>query len=405
MPATFTFRALAPDGKIRTGTLPGDSDRAVARELQRRGLTPIAITAGGPSASRVLRLPQLGRSRRAKDVLFFTQELATLLSSTVPLDRALAITAELTERPQFREVLAEVLRALKGGRSLADSLAGHPLYFSELYVNMMRTGEASGSLAVVAERLSEFERSRDELRSYIVSSMIYPTLLALVGTGSILVLLNFVIPRFAQVFTESRIPMPLPTQILMRVSDLVKTWTLPGAAGLALAALAFRTWIRTVRGRLAWDRFRLRVPLLGVALRKADTARFARSMSTLVANGVPLVQSLAIARAILTNRVIAGSLEAVAQGVKRGEGIAGPLRRAGQFPALAAHLLSVGEETGRLDHMFARMADIYEKDTRDAVKRFTALFEPLVILFMGVVVGAMILSIMLAITSINEIAM
>ena len=171
------------------------------------------------------------------------------------------------------------------------------------------------------------------------------------------------------------------------------------------AVTAARFYIRTPAGRLHWDRLRLRIPLLGEALRKADTARFARSMSTLVASSVPLVQALSIARSILANKIIAGSLDAVAQGVKRGEGIAGPLRRAGQFPALAGHLLSVGEETGRLDQMFARMADIYEKDTRDAIKRFTSLFEPLVILFMGVVVGAMILSIMLAITSINEIAM
>jgi general secretion pathway protein F len=404
MAATFTYRAVTPDGKLRTGTLPGESDRAVARELQRQGLTPLRVSAG-ESKLKNLQLPQFGRGKRARDVLFFTQELATLLSAGVPLDRALAITSELSERLQFRQVIGEVLRALKGGRSLADSLATHPEYFSELYLNMIRAGEASGSLALVAERLADFERSRDELRSYIIGSMIYPALLACVGTASIFILLNFVIPRFAAVFAESHIPMPLPTQILMRVSEAVKTYGVLAIGAAAAAVIAFRLYVRTPAGRLVWDSVRLRIPLLGEALRKADTARFARSMSTLVANSVPLVQSLSIARAILTNRIIAQSLDSVAQGVKRGEGIARPLRRTGQFPALAGHLLSVGEETGRLDQMFARMADIYEKDTRDAIKRFTALFEPLVILFMGVVVGAMILSIMLAITSINEIAM
>ncbi len=404
MASTFTYRALAPDGKMRTGTLEGDSDRSVARELQRRGLTPIAV-ATGKAQGPTLRLPQFGRAKRARDVLFFTQEISTLLNSGVPLDRALSITSELTERPQFREIIGEVLRSIKGGRSLADGLAAHPQYFSELYVNMIRAGEASGSLAVVADRLAEFERSRDELRSYIVSAMIYPALLTLVGTASIFILLNFVIPRFAQVFIESRIPMPLPTQILMRVSDVVKTYGLVAIGGLVALLAAARAYIRTPAGRLVWDRLRLRVPLLGIALRKADTARFARSMATLVAAAVPLVQAIGIARAILANKIMARSLDSVAQGVKRGEGIAGPLRRSGQFPPLAAHLLSVGEETGKLDQMFARMADIYEKDTRDSVKRFTALFEPLVILFMGLVVGAMILSIMLAITSINEIAM
>jgi general secretion pathway protein F len=175
-------------------------------------------------------------------------------------------------------------------------------------------------------------------------------------------------------------------------------------AGAAGAAVSLRLYIRTTPGRLWWDTLRLRLPLLGDALRKAETARFARAMATLVANSVPLVQSLGIAGAILNNRRIAGSLEQVAQGVKRGEGIAGPLGRAAQFPPLAAHLLSVGEETGKLDLMFARMADIYENDTRAAIKRFTSVFEPMIILVMGVVVGILILSILLAITSINEVA-
>jgi general secretion pathway protein F len=287
---------------------------------------------------------------------------------------------------------------------MADSLASHPEYFSGLYVNIVRAGEASGALAPIFERLADFERSRDEVRNYIISAMIYPALLALVGLGSILVLMNFVVPRFAQVFEESRMRMPLPTQILVQMSELVKTWGWIAVAAILAAVAGLRTYIRTPGGRLWWDAFRLRWPLLGPALRKAETSRFARAMETLITNGVPLVQSIGIAAAILTNRRMAGALEAVAQGVKRGEGLAGPLRKTGEFPLLAAHLLSVGEETGRLDQMFGRMAEIYETETRTAIRRFTALFEPLIILVMGVVVGALILSMLLAITSINEVA-
>jgi general secretion pathway protein F len=176
------------------------------------------------------------------------------------------------------------------------------------------------------------------------------------------------------------------------------------ASALLVTGVIFTTYVRTAPGRLWWDSLRLRIPLMGDALRKAETARFARSMATLVSNSVPLVQSIGIAAAILNNRKIAGALGEVMQGVKRGEGIAGPIRKAGVFPPLAGHLLMVGEETGRLDQMFARMAEIYETDTRAAIKRFTALFEPLVILVMGVLVGALILSMLLAITSINEVA-
>ena len=169
-------------------------------------------------------------------------------------------------------------------------------------------------------------------------------------------------------------------------------------------AVAFRAYIRTASGQMWWDTLLLRIPLLGDAVRKAETARFARAMSTLVGNSVPLVQSINIAAAILNNKKMAGSLESVSQGVKRGEGIAAPIRRAGAFPALAGHLLSVGEETGRLDQMFSRMADIYEADTKTAIRRFTSLFEPMVILVMGIMVGGLILSMLLAITSINEVA-
>ena len=198
--------------------------------------------------------------------------------------------------------------------------------------------------------------------------------------------------------------MPLPTQVMLQVSYFVKTYWWMAALTLAAAIIGARTYIGTVRGRLRWDTWRLKIPLLGDALRKAETARFARAMSTLVANTVPLVQCINISAAILTNRYIAGALDGVAQGVKRGEGIAAPVRRAGVFPALAGHLLMVGEETGRLDAMFARMADIYEHDTRAAIKRFTAIFEPVVILVMGVIVGGFILSILVAITSINDVA-
>jgi general secretion pathway protein F len=197
---------------------------------------------------------------------------------------------------------------------------------------------------------------------------------------------------------------PVPTQMLLATSRYLQMYGLPAAIVLAAAILGLIAYIRTPGGAMWWDTFRLRMPILGDALRKAETARFARAMGTLVAASVPLVQSIGISRGILNNRRIAASLERVITGVKRGEGIAGPLSKAGEFPPLAAHLLSVGEETGHLDAMFIRMADIYETETRSAIRRFTSLFEPLIILVMGLLIGTLILSLMLAITSINDIA-
>jgi len=402
MATAYHFRATAADGKLRTGTLTAETDKQVAQELKRQGLIPLYVGAE-QKAGFAFKMPDLQRGKR-HDILFFTQELATLLNAGVPVDRALSITAELTERASFRSLVMDVVRLIKGGKSLADSLAAHPTYFSDLYINMVRAGEASGSLAQIFERLSEFERTRDDLRGYIISSLIYPGLLTLVGLGSIIVLLEFVVPRFATIFSDPRMTIPAPTLMLLTVSRYLQDYGLVAAAALIVALFAFVSYIRTDDGAMWWDATRLHLPVLGDALRKAETARFARAMGTLVAASVPLVQSIGISRGILNNRRIAASLERVVQGVKRGEGIAGPIAKAGEFPPLASHLLSVGEETGNLDAMFTRMADIYDNETRSAIRRFTSLFEPLIILVMGLMIGTLILSLMLAITGINDIA-
>lgn len=404
MPAApFHYRAVGSDGKLRTGIITAENQRSVARELQRQGLTPVYVGTEEKKKGLEFQLPSFGGGRR-KDVLFFTQELSTLLNSGVPLDRALSITSELTAKPQFRILISDVLRSIKGGKSLADALAVHPLYFSDLFINMVRAGEASGNLGQIFERLSEFERSRDELRSYIISSMVYPALLALVGAGSIFVLLDFVVPRFASVFDDGRMKIPTPTLIMLQASKIVQDWTWLVALVIVGSAILFRTYTQTAAGRFWWDDTRLKIPILGDALRKAETSRFARAMSTLVGNTVPLVQSLSISAGILNNKRMANSLKDVAQGVKRGEGISQPLARTKMFPPLASHLLTVGEETGKLDLMFARMAQIYEEETRAAIRRFTSIFEPLVILIMGIIVGALVLSMLIAITSINDVA-
>ena len=400
---SFHYRAVGVDGKLRTGIIAADTTTSVARELRRQGLTPVYVGAEEKKALSI-NLPSFGGNRR-RDVLFFTQELSTLLNSGVPLDRALTITNELTTHANFRIIVSEILRSIKGGKSLADALALHPLYFSDLFINMVRAGEASGSLGGIFERLSEFERSRDELRGYIISSMIYPGLLTLVGAASVFIILEFVVPRFASVFTDSRMKMPLPTQIMIQASEIVRKWGWVLILSIVGAFTAFRFYIRTPQGRSWWDDTRLKIPILGDALRKAETSRFARAMATLVANSVPLVQSLHIAAGILYNSRMAAALKEVAQGVKRGEGISQPLARTKMFPPLASHLMTVGEETGKLDLMFGRLAQIYEEETRAAIRRFTSVFEPLVILIMGVLVGSLVLSILVAITSINDIAL
>jgi general secretion pathway protein F len=401
--ATFFFRAVAVDGKIRNGSLSGESEKTVAVDLRKQGLIPVYVGAAPKNFNFEIKLPVIGTGRR-RNVLFFTSELSTLLNASVPLDRALSITAELTTKAAFRDLVLDVLRVLKSGKTLADSLATHPDHFNELYINMVRAGEAAGSLAIVFERLAEFERTRDDLRNYIVSSMVYPALLSCVGLCSILILLNFVVPRFASIFDGTTMKVPVPAQIMIEASYIVRTYWWIGLSTVAVVFLSWRIYTKTAAGRMWWDGLRLRLPLLGDALLKAETSRFARAMGTLISNTVPLVTSINISAATLNNRTLSTALVGVAQGVKRGEGLAVPMRKAAVFPPLVSHLLTVGEETGRLDQMFTRMADIYENDTRVSIRRFTSIFEPIVILVMGVLVGGLILSMLLAITSINDVA-
>jgi general secretion pathway protein F len=217
------------------------------------------------------------------------------------------------------------------------------------------------------------------------------------------VLLDFVVPRFASIFNDGHMQIPTPTKIMLELSKVVQDWTWLVALVIAASVIGFRLYQKTPAGRAWWDGARLHIPLLGEALRKAETSRFARAMSTLVGNSVPLVQSLHISAGILYNSRMANALKDVAQGVKRGEGLSQPLSRTKMFPPLASHLLTVGEETGKLDVMFTRMAEIYEEETRSSIKRFTSIFEPLIILIMGLIVGALVLSMLIAITSINDV--
>jgi general secretion pathway protein F len=418
--ATFHYRAVTGAGELQEGVREGASEKAVAHELQSMGLVPVFV---GPSAGREANGKQswtaalfgggravsqqggwlAGRRVSARDRLLFTQELSTLLNAGVPLDRALSICSELTESKAFREIISSVLRQVRSGKSLSEALEAQGKVFSKLYVNMVRAGQASGTLHLVLQRLAEFEASAAEWRANLISSLIYPALLTLVAIASILVLMEFVIPRFAQVFESTGLPIPLPTYLLLRAGQLLQSYGWILLAAIVAAVILFRRFIHTPHGRERWDSFQLRIPLLGELLRKAETARFARTMSTLVANSVPLVQSLSIVKEMISNRVMSSSLDDIALGVKRGEGIAAPVRKSGVFPALAAHLLSVGEETGRLDAMFERLASIYEDESRVAMRRLTALFEPMVILGMGLTVGVIVLSLLLAITSINDV--
>jgi general secretion pathway protein F len=402
----FSYRAADRRGQTIDGVMEAADAHAVVERLQREAYFPIAIAAQD-QRRRVFGLawPETGRGRVAgRDLVSFTQQLATLVEAGLPLDRALAIQAELAPTARLRAITADVLRGVRGGSSLADALgAHHPRPFSRLYVNMVRAGEKGGVLETTLRRLAGFLEESQEFRDALVSALIYPVLLTGVGAGAVVFLMAFVIPRFAVIFDDQGATIPLPTLILLEASAAVhRYWWLLGLLGVG-GVLAGRMVLATPRGRLGADRLLLRLPLAGEVIVKSEVARFTRILGTLLRSGVAMIPALTVVRDMLGNQVLARAVEGLGDGVRRGAGLAQPMAEARAFPPLAVHMVRVGEETGRLEETLLQVAASLETDTRKLVKRLIALAEPCIILVMGVVVGFIVVAMLLAILSVTDL--
>ncbi|MBN1571097.1 MAG: type II secretion system F family protein [Acidobacteria bacterium] len=404
MPA-FNYRASTMEGKIVEGVMEAFDDGAVSLKLQEMGLLPVRIgsTAKKTILSREIELPWKRKKTRRKDLLVFTQELHTLVRAGFPLDRSLAVLSQLAESPAMSEVVQDVLKEVKGGKSFSEALAKHPAVFPKVYINMVKAGEAGGVLEEILGRLATYLVSSDELRSYIIGALIYPVLLSAVAIASITILTLFVIPRFASIFQDMGVPLPLPMAILSGLSSFLSGFWWLVLIVIFLAGYYFKRFRESEDGRMKWDRWLLRLPLVGTVLRKIEVARFSRSLGTLLHGGVPLLQAMTIVRDILGNQSIATAIEPIRIGIKKGEGIAQPMKQSGVFPPLAMHLIEVGEESGKLDSMLIQVGDVYDVEVRNSIKNLIAFFEPALILLMGIVIGTIVVSMLMAIFSINDI--
>ncbi len=404
--AFFEYKAVTPEGKVIEGTLEAADEQTVMTRLEEQGQLPIRVHIAGEAGPLGGLLGGL-TSRRKRvpraDLLVFTQELSTLLNAGLTLDRSLTILSELTENAYLREVIKELLREVKGGKALSDAFATYPHVFPKIYVNMIRAGEAGGALDDILSRLGEYLERGEELRSYLVSALIYPMILSLVGAASIIVMLTFVIPKFAVIFENAGAPVPLPMKILLFLSGVVVSYWWAALVATAGVWYLIRRRLATPEGRMSWDRRKLKLPVIGAVLQKLEVSRFGRTLGTLLQSAVPLIQSINIVKEVIGNQAMAAAMEPIKSGVKKGEGLANPVREADIFPPFALHLLQVGEETGRLDVMLLKIAETYDRDLRTSMKRLISLFEPAIILGMGVVVGAMVVSMLYSIFSINDI--
>ena len=403
---TFTYRAADRQGQTIDGVMEAPDMRGVVERLQRDAYFPIRIAPQDEQRSALgLRWPRLGPGRiNRRDVLTFMQQLGTLVEAGLPLDRALVILEDLAPSARLRAITGDLLKGIRGGSSLAETMAKHqPRPFSRLAVNMVRAGEKGGVLEVTLKRLAELLEETQEFKETLVSALIYPLLLTAVGSAAVVFLLTFVIPRFVDIFKDLGQSLPLPTQILLSVSGAVQHyWWLLALAVLG-TVLGARVALSSEAGRWQWDRAILRLPLVGEVVLKTETARFARVLGTLLKSGVPVLTALGVVRDLAGNQVLGRAIERVADGVRRGAGITGPLSESKAFPAMAVHIVRVGEETGRLEEMLLKLATDLEAEVRRLVKRLMGLLEPSIILIMGLVVGFIVVALLLAIFSITEV--
>jgi general secretion pathway protein F len=399
----YLYKATMLNGQTVEGSMDGRDEESIVQNLHQMGYIPIRIISAQERGTGVRLSSFLPLRVGVKDLLVFTQEFSTLISAGLPIDRSLNILGTLTENERLREVVKDLLKRIEGGNSLAEALGSYPRIFSKLYVNMVKAGESGGFLETILSRLARYLQSTKEIREYLISVMIYPLILTMVSGMSIVILLTFVIPKFARIFSNLGQTIPLPTQIILLASRSIRNYWWVGIGAIALIYFGLKIYKQQEERKFRWDRFKLRWIAIGDIIKKVEVARFSRTLGTLLQSGVPILPALNLVKEISQNQAISRSIAYIHDRLREGKGISKSLEETDIFPPLAVHMIGVGEETGRLDEMLNKVAEAYEENVQTTVKRFVSLLEPLIILVMGVVVGFIVISMLLAIFSINEI--
>jgi type IV pilus assembly protein PilC len=388
--ATFTYTARAFNGDLRTATIDASSRDDVIAQLRKQRLSVVKID---QDASK-----KVGKgSIKTRDVVIFTRQFSTMINSGLPLVQALTILAEQTDNKALAEVTKKVVFDVESGNTVADALSKHPRAFTNLYVNMVAAGEAGGILDTILMRLATFLEKNDALVRKVKGAMIYPTVIMSVAGIAVVVLLIFVIPVFAGMFASGGMALPLPTRIVIGASGFLKAyWWIIGAIIIGAGYMG-KKYYATNDGKLVIDRFMLRVPVLGDVLRKSAVSRFTRTLGTLISSGVSILEGLEITAKTAGNRVIQDAIMQSRSSIAGGDTIAQPLQKSKVFPPMVISMIAVGEQTGGLDEMLSKIADFYDEEVDAAVSNLLSLLEPIMIVFLGVVVGGMVVAMYLPI--------
>jgi type IV pilus assembly protein PilC len=402
----FRWQGIGPRGETLQGEMEAPSVEAVMARLRTQRIRPVAdrIQEKGTGLSREIKLPQFGTGVKAKDVVIFTRQLATMIDSGLPIVQAMDILGQQTENPNFAKIIKKIKQDIEGGETFSAALSKYPKIFDNLYTNMVSAGEIGGILDTILARLCAYMEKAVKLKAKIKGAMIYPISIVTVAVGVTAILLIFVIPVFADMFSSFGKALPMPTQIAINLSYA----TIAYAKYLVAAALGtvfgVRSFYRTEKGKLAIDGLLLKLPVFGDLIRKAAVARFTRTLSTLLSSGVPVLDALYITGKTAGNKVVEQTILASRQTISQGKTLVEPLTESGVFPAMVCQMINVGETTGALDSMLSKIADFYDDEVDNAVANMTALMEPFVIVFLGVVIGGLVIAMYLPIFKLGAIA-
>ena len=406
MPA-FEFKGLNRAGKEVAGVRDADSEKALRAALKREGIFITRVGRGQKKGQGLLAteidFEQYLERISQSDIALFSRQLATLTKAGIPLVEAISATVDQTDKKKLRRVLAKVRQDVSEGSSLAGALEQHPTVFSPIFPNMIRAGEASGTLDQVLARLADFTENSVKLKSKVQSAMMYPIIMVLIGGAILAGLFVFVIPQITQIFEDSGQDLPPLTTLLIAASHFLRNYYWLMLLLFIAFFWAFRKWKHTPKGSYSWDKIKLRIPVVGKLILMIGVARFTRTLATLLRSGVPLLKALDITKNVLGNQLLVEVVEKARLSVKEGSSLADPLKASGKFPPIVVHMIAIGEQSGALEDMLAVVSDTYESQVDSRIAGLTSLLEPLMILGMGITIGVIVFAVLLPIMQMNEL--
>ena len=401
----FAYKAVNAEGNVQEGTKEAKDEAAVVSFLQAEGLIPVKVSESGLKSAYLFSFRQDKDALTQKDIGLFTKELATLLQAGLPIDRSLVVLMDLIEEDsKIHKLIKNVLQQVKGGANLADALQAESSSFSRFYINMLRAGEAGGSVDIVLGQLSEYIEKSKELKDTVSTAMIYPIILVVMAVGSVFLLLTFVVPQFTEMFESAGKELPISTQIVVGTAEWLQSyWWILMILGTG-TYFTMRYEMTVGPRKMHWDGVILSIPLVGEIIRNMSTTNFTRTLGTLLSNGVPILTALGIVKGTLGNLVLVQALSEAEENLKQGKDMSSALIESGQFPKMATQMIKMGEETGKMEEMLERTANTYDKQLKITIERMLAMMEPILIVTLGLLIAGIIISILSAILSVNDLA-